>query len=100
MYAQNGWHMAGGGGIGMVLFWILAILAVVWLVRELDLGRSFSNRDRGEPRSEPRSESRAEGHGWSGDGALRILRERYARGEIDEDEFQSRKRALVSDGNG
>ena len=93
MYGQNAWHMAGGGGIGMILFWILAVLAVVWLVRELDLGRSLSNRDRGEPRSEGRRSS-------GDDGAMRILRERYARGEIDGDEFQSRKRALHVDGNG
>ena len=73
-----GWGM-GWGWIGMLLFWIFLILAIVWLFRALDLGRD-SAQDRHATR----------------DRALETLRERFARGEIDREEFQSRKRELES----
>lgn len=74
----------GGGWFGMILFWILAILAIVWLVRALDLGSIGRRRD--DPQS-PQAQTE--------DRALAVLRERYARGEIDADEFERRKRDLV-----
>jgi putative membrane protein len=84
--------MGGFGGFGMILFWIALILAIVWLVRALDLGRTFPRRD-----SEPRDdERRPEQRALAGkDDALKILRERYARGEIDADEFERRKKDLL-----
>ncbi len=70
------WGLWGLWGIGMVLFmvvfWGLVIAAIVvgirWLVQQ--------GRD-----SRP-------------DAALGVLRERYARGEIDREEFLARKRDL------
>jgi len=70
-------HMWGPWGIGMMLmmlvFWGLVIVALVlgirWLVTQ---GR----------------ESRS-------DSALDVLRQRYARGEIDKDQFEALKRDLV-----
>jgi putative membrane protein len=70
------WGMWGAWGIGMMfmmlVFWGLIIVGLVlglrWLVTQ---GR----------------ESRP-------DTALDILRQRYARGEIDKEEFESRKRDL------
>ena len=68
--------MWGAWGVGMMvmmlLFWGLVIAGVVIGVRAL---------------------SRL-GHGAPGDRALEILRERYARGEIDKQEFDTRKRDL------
>ena len=89
----GGWGMGGFGGIGMILFWIVLILAIVWLARTLDLGRTFPRQD-----SEPRPDERRPEHradAGSDDRALTILRERYARGEIDTDEFDQRKRDLL-----
>ena len=68
----------GAWGLGMMLmmllFWVLVIAGLVvgirWLVSQ---GR----------------ESRS-------DSALEILRERYARGEINTDEFEAKKKDLVS----
>lgn len=71
-----GWGM--GGGFGMILFWIALILAIVWLVRALDLGKLGGGRD-----STPKEDT-----------ALQALRERYARGEIDSEDFERRKRDL------
>jgi putative membrane protein len=70
-----GWWMWGAGGMVMMLimlvFWGLVIAGLVlgirWLVRQ------------GENRP---------------DRALDILRERYARGEINKEEFEARKRDL------
>ena len=71
-----GWWMWGAGGLVMMfmmfVFWGLVIAGLVlgirWLVRQ--------GRD-GQP-----------------DRALEILRERYARGEINKDEFEARRRDL------
>lgn len=95
MMGYGGWGMGGFGGIGMILFWVLIVLAIVWLVRALDLGRSFPRRD-DEPRHDERHPAhRAGGGDRGGDRALAILRERYARGEIDADEFERRKQDLL-----
>ena len=73
-------HMMWGGGYGMVgglmmlLFWgvviVLIVLAVKWF-----------------------TENQAGGHRGRRD-AIDILRERFAAGEIDEEEFDRRKKAL------
>jgi putative membrane protein len=70
------WGMWGAWGIGMLLvmltFWVLVIVGLVALVRWLvTQGR----------------ESRT-------DTAFEILRQRYARGEINKDEFDAKKRDL------
>jgi len=87
-YGYHGdWGMGGAGWFGMILFWILAILAIVWLLRALELGRGLPGVDPHRNRRTGRE-----------DRAISILRERYARGEIDSDEFQRRKQDL--EGNG
>lgn len=65
-------------GIGMVLFWALAIGGLVWLVVWL-------------MRQAP---AQAPGAGPRAPGALDILRERYARGEIDREQFEQMKRDI------
>lgn len=74
---DGGW-MPGWGWFGLmhVLWWVVIILGVVALVRWLS--------ERG---------GRGAGHAGA-DQALAILRERYARGEIDKAEFEERKRDL------
>jgi putative membrane protein len=70
-----GW-MCGAWGIGMMfmmfVFWILVIVGLVlalrWLMSESKQRRS--------------------------DSALEILRQRYARGEINKEEFEARKKDL------
>jgi len=69
-----GWGM-GFGGIFMILFWAVIIVAVVMLVKWLAGGSSRIDL--------PREKS-----------ALDILKERYARGEIGKEEFEQKKRDL------
>jgi putative membrane protein len=68
------WHGTGmmGGGF-MWLFWILIVFVAVLLIKAAS-GNSSSNEQRETP--------------------LEILEKRYARGEIDEEEFQRRKKEL------
>lgn len=74
------------GGIGMVLWWIVLVLGIVFLVRALDLGRLFG------PGGRPDRDAEA---APGKDRALEILRERFARGEIDQEEFEQRRRGLA-----
>lgn len=74
----------GGMGYGMgwifiLLFWGLLIAGIVALVKWLF--SSSGSTDVGLPPGSRRT-------------ALDILEERYARGEIDKDEFEERKRVL------
>jgi putative membrane protein len=70
------WQYGGFGGFGMIfmlLFWVGIVVLVVWGVRNLGNNRTerdISNR------------------------GLEILEERYARGEIDTDEFNRRRSEL------
>jgi putative membrane protein len=79
MYGWDGW---GWGGwilmtIAMVVFWAIVITAIVLGVRYV--ATATSQRDRPTPDT-----NRAED----------VLAERFARGEIDEDEFRRRMTAL------
>jgi putative membrane protein len=73
-----GWHpmMWGAWGFGMmimmILFWALIIVAVVVGIRWL-VGQGKDSRS---------------------DSALEILRQRYARGEINKEEFESKRKDL------
>lgn len=64
----------GFGGIFMILWWILIIIGIVVLIKWV-LGSSAS-------------------HGGAVGKALDILKERYARGEIDEQEYRKKKQDL------
>ena len=67
-----GWF---GGGFMMILFWTAVIIFVVWLVREI------SGRNNEKPNS---------------NSALEILKERYAKGEINKEEFEAKKKDIIS----
>jgi putative membrane protein len=75
-YWDHGWGGMGFGGSLMLLFWILLIVGVVLLVRWLATGDAA--RRPGPPRN----------------AALDLLKERYARGEIERDEFEQKRRDL------
>lgn len=68
-----------GGWILMILFWVFLVVAVVVVIKWL----VASPRSHSDSSSELRRNR-----------ALEILRERYARGEIDNEEFEERRRRL------
>ena len=62
-----------GGGIMMVVFWGLIIYLIVWAVKKMSGTDSHSNSN-----------------------ALDVLKDRYAKGEIDKKEFEEKSRDIKS----
>jgi putative membrane protein len=83
----GGWGMGPGmmggygqgwfGGIVMIVFWILILVGLIFLIKWLI-----------------QSTGRDKATGSDGDRSLEILKERYAKGEIDKQEFESKKKDL------
>jgi putative membrane protein len=96
MWWWDGDHMGVGGWVGMglmLVFWIAVIVGIAYLVRYL-AGRSAEDRrQEGPPYQQAPGPQGPEG-GKSE--ALRILEERYARGDIDREEFLKRKADISS----
>ncbi len=83
-YDMNPWMMGGWGYhmgwfwmILMGIFWIAVIIAIIFLIRWLLLSTGRRGR-------EPSGE----------ESPLDILKKRYARGEINKQEFEEKKRDL------
>ncbi len=72
-YGPEWGYMGTGGWIFMTLFWIVIILGIIALIRWA---------------------ARGERHFREGKSALDILKERYAKGEINHKEFEERKKDL------
>jgi putative membrane protein len=86
-----GWHSWWGGPFIMILFWLLIIAGIVAIVLFVVRGSHARGPHWGPP-------WQAGDRPW-GDpthSALQILNERFARGEIQKDEFEEKKAALVS----
>ncbi|MFG2951963.1 SHOCT domain-containing protein [Streptomyces adustus] len=83
MWYDGGWGWGGWFFMAMfmVLFWALVIAAIVALFRYC----SGAHHDRQSPR--PRSSGE---QGWGSSRAEDLLAERFARGEIEEDEYKRR----------
>jgi putative membrane protein len=73
MLMDYGWGMGFGGGLFMILFWIVVIIGVVFLVRLVMRGT----------KEEGRQET-----------ALDILKKRYAKGEISKEKFEEKKKDI------
>jgi len=85
---NRGWHMGPGmmgewgmgwfGGIFMIIFWVLILVGLIFLVKWLIQTTSRSRSD-----------------ACSSNRALDILKERFARGEIDAAEFEEKKKVIA-----
>lgn len=72
-----GYGMGWFGGLIMIVFWVLVIVGLVFLIRWL------AASTKGETRGASTGES-----------PLDILKKRYARGEINKEEFEEKKKDL------
>jgi putative membrane protein len=75
---MQGWGMGWFGGIFMIVFWILILVGLVLVIKWLI-----------------QTTSRGKVEGNTGSRAMEILKERYARGEIDKAEFEEKKKYLT-----
>ena len=79
-YGGMGWGGMGWGGmVGMVLFWVVLIAAIVWAVTRLLPGRHAQNLA-----------------GSASETPEEILDRRYARGEIDLETYQAQRAVLIA----
>ena len=69
-----GWHDGGWGVFWMILSWVVIVAIVALLVRVFASGWSSPSKGQRDPRQ--------------------ILDERFAQGEISEEEYRDRKRVL------
>ncbi len=72
--------MGGFGAIFMIVFWLLVLVGLFFL------GKWLIPQFRGRL-----------GDVWPGSRALEIVKERYARGEIDREEYEQKKQDLEAD---
>jgi putative membrane protein len=70
--------MMGWGWVFMLVFWVLIVVLIILLIRRLLSSGST-------PIASPPQE----------DSALEILKKRYARGEINKEEFEAKKKDLT-----
>ncbi len=77
MYWGPGFGWAGMifGGLMMLLFWVVVILLAIWAIRALTRRGGWQSRDMSHTSTRD-------------DNALAILRERYAKGEIDKEQYE------------
>jgi putative membrane protein len=77
MYGHPGSMFSGGmfygGGILMWIFWLVLLVVLVYVLKDI-----FASTSRNK----------------SSDEAMEILKQRFAKGEIDEAEFERRKKQL------
>jgi putative membrane protein len=91
MWWWDGGHWGAGSWIGMgfmAIFWIAVIVGIIFLIRHAAARPNTYNPPAPPPSGQPQVP------GTPGSEALRILEERYAKGEIDHKEFAERKANL------
>jgi len=74
---MGGWGVGWFGGIFMIIFWILILVALVFFIKWL-----------------VQSSNRGHTGAAGGNRALDILKERYARGEINKTDYETMKADL------
>ena len=67
---EGNWY--GGGPLFMIVFWIIVVVLIVFLINQT-VGKGKE----------------------AGESALEILKKRYAKGEIDKEEFEAKKKDLL-----
>ena len=77
---MGSWGMGWFGGIFMVVFWITILVGLVFVIKWL-----------------AQATSKKGDAGQRGSRAIDILKERYARGEIDKAQFEAMKRDLADE---
>lgn len=78
-WMMGDWGMGWSGMIFMLLFWGVIIAGIVFLIRWIAQNKN----------------SKGDSSASTGSRAMDILKERYARGEITHDEFESMRKEIL-----
>ena len=110
MWGMMGGWTAGTGMMGgsywwgwlvMLLFWVLLIggiaLVAIWLVRQGYIGRGPARGTDGSGGLDLGNSGSGGSGSRGGQSALEILSQRYARGEIDREQYEQVKRDILAD---
>jgi putative membrane protein len=95
MWSWGSGPIGAGGWIGtsfMVILWIAVVIGIVYLVRYLAHPASHRGQEWPPYRQQPRPDETVK----TGSDAMRTLEERYARGDINRDEFLKRRADLTA----
>jgi len=88
-WGNQGYGMWGNWGLGgmimMIFFWAIIIIGAILIIRYFTAGHGSTTRQVGGPVVSEHD-------------PLEVLRDRYAKGEIDTQEFEERKRTLEGGG--
>jgi putative membrane protein len=90
---MRGGHMGGGflfGGLMSVLWTVVIVLAVLWVTRNWSSIKGYMQRTASSLQSSTASSATAQA-------PLEILQTRYAKGEINREEYESIRRDLVGE---
>ncbi|MEJ2691422.1 MAG: SHOCT domain-containing protein [Deltaproteobacteria bacterium] len=93
-YPQQGWHATPWHGFWWIfplMFFVFLIVMCVFMMRRGCMGSMW--RDRMMDRSEYHDSVKGPG-AESSDSAMEILNKRYAKGEIDKQEYEEKKAAI------
>lgn len=74
--------MMFGMGFGALFFWLFVVGLIGWGVNQVFVANRVRNNERFRVKH---------------DAALEILKKRYARGEIDREQFEEMKRNMIND---
>ena len=91
MYWSGNWNNLGTfgmmGGIMMLIFWVLIIIIFIWLISWIISQNRYN------------SHNCCSGYDYDknkkNNNALEILKERYAKGEIDKKDFEEKRKDLL-----
>ncbi len=92
----NNWMWGGGFGFGwifMILIWALIIWVIIMLVRKATGHEGCCGH--GNHNGHKPIDSQTIASGKQENSALRILNERYAKGEINKQEYEEKKKDLT-----
>ena len=81
MMYNYGYYYSPFDFLGSLIGWFIIVFIIIWLIKASKRDRFFDRIHR---------------HGFGRDTAMDLLRERYVKGEISKEEFETKKKDLMN----